>query len=179
MFTQETPQDFVPQAFPPADATGYEGAAVAAALNVPAGSPGGKNRIYVKSLPKSMRQEHFSMMFSQFGSIIECNFFAASDEEGSKGYGFVAFNNPIDAENCVDVLGGKTYAWMGESGVLTPDYKTEEGSVEMELLESLNKAAGSVGSGSSMNAAAAEFTPGLGTTGTSGLSADVKPFYPA
>ena len=99
---------------------------------------GAKNRIYVQNLPASFAQQHFSMMFSQFGAVNECNFFAATEDGAkAKGYGFVSFADPIQAENCMDLLHGKDFSWLSENGIVLPEFSGEEGAVQMELMASL------------------------------------------
>jgi len=64
------------------------------------------NNIYVKSFPPETTDESLRDMFAEFGEIQSCC--VSVDSEGkSKGFGFVCFHNPSDAEAAVKAMHGK------------------------------------------------------------------------
>lgn len=64
------------------------------------------NNIYVKSFPPETTDDSLKEMFSEFGEIQSCCVSLDSDGK-SKGFGFVCFSNPEDAENAVKAMHGK------------------------------------------------------------------------
>lgn len=64
------------------------------------------NNIYVKNFPPETTDEKLREMFAEFGEIKSCC--VEKDSEGkSKGFGFVCFANPENAEQAVKVMHGK------------------------------------------------------------------------
>lgn len=52
-------------------------------------------RLHVSNIPFRYRREHLTNMFKVFGSILDAE--VIFNERGSKGFGFVSFANPADA----------------------------------------------------------------------------------
>lgn len=64
------------------------------------------NNIYVKSFPPETTNDSLKEMFSEFGEIQSCC--VAVDTDGkSKGFGFVCFSKPADAEAAVKAMHSK------------------------------------------------------------------------
>lgn len=64
------------------------------------------NNIYVKNFPPDTNDEKLRELFCEFGEIKSCC--VEKDSEGkSKGFGFVCFANPENAEQAVNVMHGK------------------------------------------------------------------------
>ncbi|CEP03425.1 hypothetical protein PBRA_003185 [Plasmodiophora brassicae] len=62
--------------------------------------------IYVKGLPDSVDSEGLRAMFERYGPVT--SFLLATDADGkSRGFGFVNFERPEDAETALDNLNGK------------------------------------------------------------------------
>lgn len=67
--------------------------------------PKGFTNVYVKNIDPSIGKEQFQELFSKFGPITNC---ALSEENGtSKGFGFINFEKPEDAQKAVDEMNGK------------------------------------------------------------------------
>ena len=66
-----------------------------------------KNNIYVKEIPKkNFSEKELKELFSKFGKINSA--IVLKDEKGeSKGFGFVCFENPEDAEKAKNEMNGK------------------------------------------------------------------------
>jgi RNA recognition motif-containing protein len=71
-----------------------------------------KNNLYVKNIPLSYTEEDLSKYFSQFGEVKSV--FISRDNGGSRGFGFVSFNNPGSANKAKKTLAEK------------PEYLTSE-----------------------------------------------------
>lgn len=68
--------------------------------------PKGFTNVFVKNLDTSVTKEAFHEFFSKFGTIT--NYDLAKDENGgSKGFGFVNYEKPEDAQKAVDEANGK------------------------------------------------------------------------
>ncbi|CAL8077698.1 unnamed protein product [Calicophoron daubneyi] len=66
------------------------------------------NNIYVKNFPPDTTDEKLREMFSEFGEIKSCC--VEKDSEGkSKGFGFVCFQDPDNAETAVKTMHGKNF----------------------------------------------------------------------
>jgi polyadenylate-binding protein len=59
--------------------------------------------VYVKNFGEDLDREKLEKLFSQFGPILSCTVMTDNDGK-SKGFGFVSFENPEDAEKAVDVM---------------------------------------------------------------------------
>lgn len=67
--------------------------------------PKGFTNIYVKNIDSSISKEQFQEMFAKFGTITN---FALSEENGtSKGFGFINYEKPEDAQKAVEEMNGK------------------------------------------------------------------------
>lgn len=69
---------------------------------------GGANKfrftnVYVKNLPLSMSKEEMNTMFGKYGTITSSTLSVEQDGK-SRGFGFVNFENPEDAQAAVDAL---------------------------------------------------------------------------
>lgn len=53
-------------------------------------------RLHVSNIPFKYRREHLANMFSSFGTILDAEIIF--NERGSKGFGFVSFQRPEDAD---------------------------------------------------------------------------------
>lgn len=67
--------------------------------------------IYVKNLSKSLTDEELNKIFREFGPTTSCVIIRDGEvlQGKSKGYGFVNFENPEDAEKAVEALNGKKF----------------------------------------------------------------------
>lgn len=67
--------------------------------------------IYVKNLSKSLTDEELSTIFQEFGPTTSCVIIRDGEvlQGKSKGFGFVNFENPEDAEKAVEALNGKKF----------------------------------------------------------------------
>lgn len=63
-------------------------------------------RLHVSNIPFRFRREHLANMFSSFGTILDAEIIF--NERGSKGFGFVSFANPADADRAKRALDGVT-----------------------------------------------------------------------
>ena len=61
-------------------------------------------RLHVSNIPFRYRKEHLANMFSIFGPILDSEIIF--NERGSKGFGFVSFANPADAQRAKKALHG-------------------------------------------------------------------------
>lgn len=59
-------------------------------------------RLHVSNIPFRYRREHLANMFSHFGPILDAE--VIFNERGSKGFGFVSFVNPADADKAKKIL---------------------------------------------------------------------------
>ncbi|XP_052002504.1 polyadenylate-binding protein 4-like [Xyrauchen texanus] len=64
----------------------------------------GVGNIFIKNLEKSINSEGLLDIFSSFGNILSCK--VSSDENGSKGFGFVHFETHEAAEKAINRLNG-------------------------------------------------------------------------
>ncbi|KAF8054824.1 hypothetical protein N665_1312s0016 [Sinapis alba] len=67
--------------------------------------------IYVKNLSKSLSDEELEKSFGEFGPTTNCVIIREGEvrQGKSRGYGFVSFQNPEDAEKAVEALNGKKF----------------------------------------------------------------------
>lgn len=67
--------------------------------------------IYVKNFSKSLADEELEKIFGEFGPTTNCLIIRKGEvrQGKSKGYGFVSFENPEDAEKAVEALNGKKF----------------------------------------------------------------------
>lgn len=61
-------------------------------------------RLHVSNIPFRYRREHLATMFSIFGTILDAEIIF--NERGSKGFGFVSFLNPTEAEKAKKAMDG-------------------------------------------------------------------------
>nr|XP_023020946.1 polyadenylate-binding protein 1-like [Leptinotarsa decemlineata] len=62
--------------------------------------------VYVKNFGEDLSEQELRNMFEKFGKITSYKIMSRDDGQ-SKGFGFVAFENPEDAEAAVEALSGK------------------------------------------------------------------------
>lgn len=67
--------------------------------------------IYVKNLSKSLADEELEKIFGEFGPTTNCLIIREGEvcQGKSRGYGFVSFEKPEDAEKAVEALNGKKF----------------------------------------------------------------------
>ncbi|XP_019097029.1 PREDICTED: polyadenylate-binding protein 8-like [Camelina sativa] len=67
--------------------------------------------IYVKNLSKSLTDKELNTIFQEFGPTTSCVIIRDGEvpQGKSKGFGFVNFKNPEDAEKAVEALNGKKF----------------------------------------------------------------------
>ncbi|KAJ0264465.1 RNA recognition motif domain-containing protein [Hirschfeldia incana] len=67
--------------------------------------------IYVKNLSKSLADEDLEKIFGEFGPTTNCLIIREGEvrQGKSRGYGFVSFEKPEDAEKAVEALNGKKF----------------------------------------------------------------------
>ncbi|XP_047309347.1 polyadenylate-binding protein 2-like [Impatiens glandulifera] len=66
------------------------------------------NNVYVKNLAESITEEELKDIFGEYGAITSVVVMKDADGK-SKCFGFVNFENPDNASNCVEGLNGKTF----------------------------------------------------------------------
>lgn len=62
---------------------------------------GEKGKIYVGNLPWSCEKENLEDLFRKFGDIDDCVVICDRESGRSKGFGFVTFREPEDAEDAI------------------------------------------------------------------------------
>ncbi len=67
------------------------------------------NKLYVGNLSYSVTEEQLRELFSQYGEIKEVVIIKDSYTDRSKGFGFIEFTNPTDAEKATSELNGKEH----------------------------------------------------------------------
>jgi RNA recognition motif-containing protein len=65
------------------------------------------NKLYVGGLPWSMGKDRLTEVFASFGEITDAKVVTDRETGRSRGFGFVTFNNPADAEKAL-TLDGQT-----------------------------------------------------------------------
>jgi len=74
--------------------------------------------VYVKNFGEDLNRDQLETLFSQFGTVISCA--VMTDGEGkSKGFGFVAFEKPEDAEKAVETMNDHEVGTPGSEHKLT------------------------------------------------------------
>jgi polyadenylate-binding protein len=69
--------------------------------------PKGFTNIYVKNIDASVNKEIFNETFSKFGNIT--NLALAEENGSSKGFGFINYEKPEDAQKSVEEMNGKDF----------------------------------------------------------------------
>lgn len=69
-------------------------------------SPDAKyTNLYMKNLDAELTEDHLREKFSEFGKIV--SLVISKDDSGvSRGFGFVNFDNPVDARRAMEALNG-------------------------------------------------------------------------
>lgn len=67
--------------------------------------------VYIKNFGEDMTDEGFKELVDEFGKILSLKV-VINDQGRSKGFGFVSFETPEEAQACVDKLNGKD--WNGQ-----------------------------------------------------------------
>lgn len=65
-----------------------------------------QNKVFVAGFPWSYTGENLKDMFSKFGAITEAVVISDRATGRSKGFGFVTFTNPEDAQKAIKELNG-------------------------------------------------------------------------
>lgn len=66
-----------------------------------------KNKLFIGSLPWSITSDSLRELFAQFGEITEAIVITDRQTGRSKGFGFVTFANPDDAQKAMDEMNNK------------------------------------------------------------------------
>lgn len=61
-----------------------------------------KKRIYVSNIPFSATKEDLAEYFSDYGAIAHCTIILNRDTQESRGFGFVEFQDPKDADDALN-----------------------------------------------------------------------------
>jgi RNA recognition motif-containing protein len=64
-----------------------------------------KNKLFVGSLPWSINNDSLRELFAEFGEILEAIVITDRETGRSKGFGFVSFANPEDAQKALSMDG--------------------------------------------------------------------------
>ncbi|XP_024015013.1 polyadenylate-binding protein 8 [Eutrema salsugineum] len=100
--------------------------------------------VYVKNLSKSLTDEELNTVFREFGPTTSCVIIREGEvpQGMSKGYGFVNFENPEDAERAVEGLNGKKFG--DKEWFVTKSKKTYQRESELKrgLKKAINRAHG-------------------------------------
>jgi RNA recognition motif-containing protein len=67
------------------------------------------NKLYVGNLSYSVTENQLRELFSQYGKIQDVVIIKDSYTDKSKGFGFVEFSNPSEAQKAATELNGKEY----------------------------------------------------------------------
>jgi hypothetical protein len=75
----------------------------------PAAKPVASDNVYVQYLPPDCGDEELFNLFSQIGEVKSCRVIMDFEKNRSKGYGFVLFARPEDAQRSVESYNGLAY----------------------------------------------------------------------
>jgi len=65
-------------------------------------------KVFVNGLPKETDEQQLEFEFAKFGNIIEALLIKDKQTGQPKGFGFVTYENPADAEDAIAAMNGKT-----------------------------------------------------------------------
>lgn len=84
------------------------------------------NKLFIGGLSWNTTNESLHEAFSKFGQTTECKIVTDRDTGKSKGFGFVAFENKSDADNCLMNMANQ----MLDGRTIKVDYATERAPAE-------------------------------------------------
>ncbi len=65
------------------------------------------SKIFVGNLPFKVDQVRLESVFAEFGSVVSAKIIMDKKTNRSRGYGFVEFEEMVEAEKAVDQMNGK------------------------------------------------------------------------
>lgn len=63
-----------------------------------------KMTLFVGNLSREVNEFTLEQLFSQFGEVIACKIMYDRYSRESRGFGFVTFDSPVDAQKAIDTL---------------------------------------------------------------------------
>ncbi len=66
------------------------------------------NKLFVGSLPYSVRDEHLGQIFAEIGQVVSAKVIMDNESGRSKGFGFVEMSSAEEAKTAVEKLNGAT-----------------------------------------------------------------------
>ena len=66
------------------------------------------NKVFVGSLSWNTDETGLRQAFSQFGEIVEARVISDRETGRSRGFGFVTFNNPEEAQKAIEEMNGRS-----------------------------------------------------------------------
>lgn len=103
-FQDRPPQSVGQTATTNSTATSTSSGDTASSGNNPQGLPGGQKRLHVSNLPFRFRDADLTRLFEPHGRVVEAEIIF--NERGSKGFGFVTFDSPDEADNAKEKVNG-------------------------------------------------------------------------
>lgn len=88
--------------------------------------------VFVKNFGDNYNKEKLEKIFSEFGQVLSCA--VMFDDKGkSKGFGFVSFENPADAEKAVLAMNGATIEGTEEKLTVCRAQKKSERAADLKF----------------------------------------------
>ena len=87
-----------------------------------------RSNIYIRNFDKDVSEEVLTQFFKQYGEVKNCKIMVTETAEGtkvSKGFGFVCFEDPRDAEKVVELANKNELILQGKQ-VFASYYQTKD-----------------------------------------------------